>query len=281
MPETPYLEADLFQFSYGSVAFRYNNGSSTIVTGGRTYLPYPLKRTEVSASQEEARNSLTISADRMFPIAKAMLSAAPTSVIDVTLLNYNRQGSGTTSLLWSGRLASVTWNETDVVEMLCEPSTVSRNRNGLFRRYSKMCSHALYDSDTCKLNRASYAHTAAVSGISGNLLTVSSVGSYSYPGGYASFDNGTYTETRMIVSASGTTLNLLQPFAGLAVSDTVILYPGCDRTVTACTGYGNILNYGGWPYMKSVNPFDSQIGPENNSPYTPYASPYSYTIMLP
>lgn len=39
----------------------------------------------------------------------------------------------------------------------------------------------------------------------------------------------------------------------------VTLYPGCMRTPTACKAYGNILNYGGFPFVPTDNPLERQV----------------------
>ena len=57
-----------------------------------------------------------------------------------------------------------------------------------------------------------------------------------------SFEIGTSTTSGLI------TLKGLTPFT-IAAGDTVVLYPGCDKTLLGgCTRYNNILNFRGEPY---------------------------------
>jgi hypothetical protein len=39
----------------------------------------------------------------------------------------------------------------------------------------------------------------------------------------------------------------------------VTLYPGCMRTPTACKAYGNMPNYGGFPFVPPNNPLERQV----------------------
>ena len=39
----------------------------------------------------------------------------------------------------------------------------------------------------------------------------------------------------------------------------VRLYPGCMRTPTACKAYGNMPNYGGFPFVPTDNPLERQV----------------------
>lgn len=39
----------------------------------------------------------------------------------------------------------------------------------------------------------------------------------------------------------------------------VTLYPGCMRTPTACKAYGNMPNYGGFPFVPTDNPLEKQV----------------------
>ncbi len=39
----------------------------------------------------------------------------------------------------------------------------------------------------------------------------------------------------------------------------VTLYPGCMRTPTACKAYGNMPNYGGFPFVPTDNPLERQV----------------------
>ena len=44
------------------------------------------------------------------------------------------------------------------------------------------------------------------------------------------------------------------------VGQDVDVFAGCDHTVDTCDQkFDNVINYGGWPYVPSKNPFESGI----------------------
>ena len=63
-------------------------------------------------------------------------------------------------------------------------------------------------------------------------------------------------DRRAIRSQTGAVVAVAFPLPGLAATDTVNLYPGCDHTLATCESkFSNRLNYGGMPYFPDKNPF--------------------------
>ncbi|WP_269915579.1 phage BR0599 family protein [Acinetobacter sp. HY1485] len=70
------------------------------------------------------------------------------------------------------------------------------------------------------------------------------------------------TSNRKTVDLYQITLTLFNSFTAsdLALGDVVSIYPGCDKLNTTCTDkFNNILNFGGFPFMPSSNPFVGTI----------------------
>jgi hypothetical protein len=58
---------------------------------------------------------------------------------------------------------------------------------------------------------------------------------------------------------SGTVLVML-PYSGVAIGDGLKLTAGCDHVIQTCrTKFANEVNYGGFPWIPTRNPFDSGI----------------------
>lgn len=149
--------------------------------------------------------------------------------------------------------------------------------------FQRGCNHSLFSAG-CALSRADWKFTA----------TMFDVGAVGYPftfvlhglarvsgaaptffenwfaGGYIEMGSGTDWQRRAIllsstVVAGAVTLTLdRDPVPYPAVSDAVIVYPGCDLTVESCKAYDavrnatgkfdNYLNFGGHPFMPIANP---------------------------
>ncbi len=122
--------------------------------------------------------------------------------------------------------------------------------------YQVMCRHSLFDVG-CTLIASNFAVNGSVAAIVGNNVFTSTAAA---PPGSATFALGKITMTsgankgwsRTVKSWDSTsgTFTLISPFPlPLAVSDTFTAYAGCDKSLTTCTAFNNLANYGGQPYI--------------------------------
>lgn len=118
------------------------------------------------------------------------------------------------------------------------------------------CRFTLYDS-SCALLQGSFAVAGTVSGGSTQSVILSSA--VLAPGGSGTFTLGKLKMTsglnanfsRTVTVWNGATqFSLLNPFPfTVSPGDTFFAYPGCDKTMAACTAFGNLLNFGGQPFI--------------------------------
>jgi uncharacterized phage protein (TIGR02218 family) len=262
---------ELYDFAQGSVEWHYTSSEVVALTvTGETYTSAPIERSEIEASNEQARNALKLTVPRDFPVAELFRVAPPSEVISITVRRIHRDDTTASPqgvvVAWMGRVLSCEFSGAKAT-LQCEPITVSLARVGLRRVYQVACPHVLY-GDGCELDKADWDHATTVAVLSGSDLTVATINTaHSYAGGFVTWvnDDG-ITERRFIESTAtyfsgspqveGAVLTLLQPFVGLSVSDSVVIYPGCDHTLTTCnTVFSNAVNYGGQPYFPEKNPF--------------------------
>jgi uncharacterized phage protein (TIGR02218 family) len=261
MQIVPYIVKQLFEFVCGTETFYYTSSALAETVGANTYIPKVIAVGPIAASTEQAKNGVVITVDSMNPVAALFTPTAPPFPVEVIIKRFNEGGLGLTDLVWSGTALGAVWTETDECEITCEPITVSFGRNGLARRYTKRCPYALYDADTCKVSSATWAHTTTVTGLIGSAITVASGLGIPYAGGYVEWNNGTHLERRYIEGHLANVLGLMQPFTGVTIGATVVIYPGCDRKIATCHAtFNNRINYGGFPYMRTVNVFKNGFG---------------------
>lgn len=122
--------------------------------------------------------------------------------------------------------------------------------------FQAQCRHTLFDVG-CTLN----ADLFAVNGTTIGGSTLASIAqNLAAPGGSGTYLLGTIKFTtgqnaglwRMITGWNGVgqPFTLLDPFPfPVASGDAFTAYPGCNKTQAACTAFGNILNFGGQPYV--------------------------------
>lgn len=244
------LTAELYTLLVGNTYYYYTSHESSIVYGGNTYLPRPLKRTGFSVEKSMKTVDVTIST----PVAVAFgeyLAASPYSKTTVTITKVFVSSPDTLSkLIFTGLIYSVSIKNG-------VSSALFKSSNGLLSRrvpriiYQTNCNWALF-SPQCGLSKANYAYTATVESVSGNDLTLPllvNVPSKKYQGGILAFG----TEQRLITNHVGTTVTVLVQFAGIVTGDSVKLYPGCNGSPTSCAAFGNSANFMGMPYIPTRN----------------------------
>jgi len=247
---------ELYEFISGSTYYRYTSADGDVVYGGNTYTAAPIARGAVEATSETARLALEITCDRSLGVLSLFSTLPPDQVVAVTLRRLHA-GDGEAIVLWMGRVLNVTWNNA-AAEIHCESVYTSLKRTGLRRLYQKGCTHVIYESG-CNVARASFKSTKTVATVSGVTVTFSAIGvadNY-FAGGYLEWVDGGVTYRRAIRQQLGGTVTISFPLPGLAASDSVDLYPGCDHTLATCIAkFSNGLNYGGQPYYPDKNPFN-------------------------
>lgn len=128
--------------------------------------------------------------------------------------------------------------------------------------YSPQCRYTLFDQG-CTLNEATFRRTGtADSGSTRKLLVSANVtapppGSGSYSLGRIVFTSGANKGFARTISswtfAGGASyLWLLNPLPyQVAPGDAFNAWPGCQKTLSDCSAFGNLANYGGQPFIPS------------------------------
>lgn len=247
---------ELYEFRSGGTAWRYTSGAQDTTFGTDVYTAVPMKRGSIEQTGEIGRAGLRITLARDVAIAEAFIASPPSEVTLLTLYRQHR-GDAETVVIWMGRVLNAEWRGSEL-ELNCEPVYTSLKRTGLRRLYQRNCPHVLYGT-SCQASAVVHRVPGSVVSLTGVLLSVPAAAGFAtghFAGGFATWAASGLTEKRMIVAhtADSVTLSAVPP--GLAVGDTISLYPGCDRTLATCdTKFGNSANFGGFPFTPAKNPF--------------------------
>lgn len=253
---------ELYEFYHGNVVYRYTSSESDVIVDTESYVSDPIRRSAIAISIEQPRNAIRLDVRRNHPVAELFRVAPPMEPVGLIVKRYHR-GDSDIGVVWVGRVLNASWQKTSTAQLNCEPASISVNRNGLGRYYQVPCPYALFNPNDCKVDKSLYAHATTISVISGLTITVGSVGSVPYPGGYVEWaspdspDSPPVYQRRLITGRSGLVLTLNRAFSpDVVVTDAVTLYPGCDHKMSTCdVTFGNKLNYGGFMHMPKKNPF--------------------------
>jgi uncharacterized phage protein (TIGR02218 family) len=121
--------------------------------------------------------------------------------------------------------------------------------------YQPGCLNTLYDPNTCTLSKAAFvAHSAAQAGSTASSIYIGPSGP---PDGYFTLGTLVFTSgvnagiVRTIQSHVAGHLVVPLPFpAAPAVNDSFDAYPGCDKTMAACTAkFANLANFRSQPFV--------------------------------
>lgn len=260
MSESPLFEVELYAFEGTSGSFRLTPHEFDVEIGGQRYERCPLERSALALGAEAAKSALELKLPPDHALVRHLLQATLTGEATAVRLRIARRDawgdawwlSGTR---WMGRVLGVEVAD-DSARIRCESAQVSLKRIGLRRLYSRACSHVLY-SAAC--GATPILATAEVIRSEGRQVELASL-----PPEVAGMLAGGWLQTpagarHMIVEETAFTVELLYPVP-LATGIGVTLTAGCDHSMSTChSRFGNLANYGGFPFIPSKNPFSTGV----------------------
>lgn len=246
---------ELYEFRAGNQFWRYTSAEVDIEANSEVYLSRPLLRTSVAVTQETVRNSITLDAPRDLEVIDQFRITPPTAVVSLVILRAHRE-TGSQVVAWVGRLLNVSWQGAKA-ELQCEPLSTSFKRTVLRRLYQAQCPHVLY-GPKCRAVRQSFVYNATVTAVDGNLVTIDAIDDQPYAGGIAirvAQQANEIAHIHYIRSVNGLVLEITKAGNSFDVGDPLELFPGCDHTMQTCNDtFNNIPNYGGMPFIPTINP---------------------------
>jgi uncharacterized phage protein (TIGR02218 family) len=251
---------ELYEFQLSGTTYRRTSSEGTVTFNGVDYAPLAIKRTSYQEAKEQRSTAVTVTIPTSDEIAANFIAVQPSYIMNVTIyrIQPNSVPVNASLIMFDGYVSSVAFKN-EICEMRCIPNNELFNREMPRFSYQGLCNHILYDSG-CGVSEGSYQHSGKVLGVTDNvLLTIQSLPTTGSPfiGGYVSLPDG--SEKRLIIDQSGTQVRILYPFKQTVSGGTVYAYQGCDHSVQTCAQkFNNVLNYGGFPFVPSINPFNKQ-----------------------
>lgn len=265
---------ELFRFVLGGQVWTYSSGPE-IAYNGETYAAFPVGRDDIQQTKELGKSPLEVLLPRTCELSLLYLAGQPEHVVTLTVFRTHVGAAGVV-VYWKGRVVSVDWPDPATAKLVCESVFTSLKRPGLRARYQRMCRHALY-SPQCGVDKAIYAVAGVATAINaaGTVVTVPEAAGYAngyFLGGLLETSDGA---ARFISAHSGGSISIASPSQSMLTQVSlsgygrgygdyyggvpVTIYPGCGRNRDTCQSrFGNILNFGGWPWIPKRNPFDGR-----------------------
>lgn len=246
---------ELYEFACGTNLWLYTSADEDKTIDNVVYKKASIKRGSLSLSQEQSKNSLTLTIDKDLPVLNQFRVAPPAQEMSLKLKRYHH-GDGQMVTPWVGTVLNVKFNERGA-EVKCETVNASLSRPTLRRMYQRSCPHVLYGVD-CAVSAPANRVSCKIDSVKGTLVFspdfLSKPSDY-FSGGFIDFNHSGFNDRRFIVSHSGNQITLNVQMPSLKAGSVIQVYAGCDHTLKTCVEkFNNVENYGGMPFIPDKNP---------------------------
>lgn len=242
--------------------YYYTSAELDVTVNGQLYTSALIKRQAINTgTQEDGNLELEIEIPYDLQLARdyAFDIAPPDLLVEILRYHEGTNPASDWVIVWRGAVTSFSSSGHRVKVIV--PSIFSVLLSGEVPSvyYQNMCNHVLYD-DRCKLVKASYQQDTTIVSVDTDTIEVAADGfddSYLQAGEIV---NTTKNERRLIINNVADVLTINFPFFNAEAGDSVSLFAGCNHAFTTCRDkFSNTLNYGGFPYVPSDNPFQNEL----------------------
>jgi uncharacterized phage protein (TIGR02218 family) len=248
---------ELYTFIQGTRIFLQTSAESTVTFNGSDYEPLGgLKRSGTTESREQKTTAVSVTLPTDSDIARPFISIQPSEEMTVEIQRVQPDSVPVTSIIvFEGYVSSVAFKD-EIATFRCIPFNELFGRQIPRFQYQGLCNHVLYDA-RCKIAAGAFKSSGTVLGVNGREIQIQNLPTAGLPfiGGFLRIP-GT-NEQRLILDQVSTTVTVLMSFAVDISGGTIDAFQGCDHTAETCARkFDNIINYGGFPFVPIINPFE-------------------------
>ena len=253
---------EAFKFTGSFDNYYYTSAETNVTINGQEYISALISRKAVNTGTQEDSDldlELELPMDLALVIDYAFQVSPPDLTVEILRYHEGTNPASDWVIIWKGVVTSFSSSGHKV--RLLVPSIFSITLSGEVPSiyYQNMCNHVLYDAQ-CKLVKASYQQDTTITVVDSGTITVAADGFADSVLKAGEIINTTKNERRLIIDNISDVLTINFPFFNAEVGDNVSLFAGCDHAFTTCRDtFSNTLNYGGFPYVPSDNPFENEL----------------------
>jgi uncharacterized phage protein (TIGR02218 family) len=244
----------------GSQVWRLTSTDVPQTVSGVDFTPTWLKRSAIEQKQDTPGIQFTLTVHLDSPLGQALLIKS-TDPVTVTLQRTQSSGTPVNPVLL-GEALSVKFSD-DEAELTVATVEHRFKRQIPAVLVGRSCPWAVY-SPSCGADPSAFAFSTTVDTVAWPVVTVVALSDTTdafYSAGILVDANG----KRYTIAKHDNTLDLTmwgdEPASGLEAGDAVTVYPGCDKTRTACINkFNNYDNYGGFPDLPTKDPGLIKLG---------------------
>jgi len=255
---------ELYTVTLGSTVWYYTSGALAVTIGGTTWEPLAgLSRTAQPQSQEDQDQQVEITLPASTPVVRFFIASVPGQSVEIVVERIQiLDVTEARMVMYSGLVQSVTFEDGGTKAVLSVVTSQSAFSKAVPRDvYSAVCNHVLFD-DRCGLAEASWRVTAEVLSIVGNVIEIDGLSSEAdgyYTAGFIEL-TGSAPDFRVILAHATDFVTVALPFGTSPLGELVRVYAGCAHDPTTCQAkFNNLINFGGFPFVPTKNPFQTGL----------------------
>jgi len=250
--------------------FYYTSADVPITYDGNVYSPAAISRTSIQNQTQFEPSSVKVTSSLIDPVLD-YIATNPVDILNIRILRiFSDQSPYEAGVIFIGEIFGFSF-QGNAATLDCKGYETKIKRPIPKFRYQPQCNYSVYDV-RCGADPTSYKETATITEVVSPLcVKVAPTGAtwvqsvrlnLCKNAGFGYFSRGMMFkgyDRRMIVdeesSSSAATLYFRYPMVGLAVSDSVDLYPGCDGTLFVCnTVFQRLVKHLGFSFIPYDNP---------------------------
>lgn len=241
---------ELYQIKLGNRMYYLTSNSEDIRLNAINYKAVHIKRDEIVHDLKLFDERIKITLPARSDTAREMLNYASEEESYLTILRTFK-GTNEYYTLWHGLIIQKNVDK-EYLSLMSFPTNYAFEKVGNRGRYSRTCRHVLY-SKNCGLLKVNHFVTGAVEAHTNLTVKLNFAPNTNVIGGIIEFPR--LNISRMIIGFDGDRLVMLSPVFGIQNMDVVKIYRGCNKTIEQCAEYGNVENFGGYPFIPVKNIF--------------------------
>lgn len=260
---------ELYQFTIGATTYYWTSAEDEITVSSQVYEPLAgLKRSKIGQGPEERDATLTVTMPAINPFVRPYIAAVPSTRATVKILRLHRADFPGPQVvtIFEGIVKAVNFDQDGgrVAKVAVEPLVGATSRPVPQFTYQGLCNHVVYD-DQCQVDETdpNYRATLTVTAVAGNVLTIAGLAGFGnawFTGGLVEINGG--LDARMILDQTGNDVTLHLPFPTSPLGELAVVLAGCAHDITTCKNkFDNVINYGGFAFVPSINPFETGLDP--------------------
>lgn len=252
------LPIECYRFTGPLKTYYYNDSDEDVTISDQVFISSAITRDAIEAGVSignPQRVNISVPFDTEVAVDHGYLSSPSYLNVDIFRVERGTNYDTDNRKIWTARAKGFSISGLMLEIATQAVITNSRSAQLLSAYWQRTCNFDLYDSNTCKVNKADHTTTSTVTVVGPNAVTVVDDGLDDHELAIGTLVNNRTGETRLITDNLANVINVSYGFSDVVVGDTVTISRGCKHNTDDCLNtFDNIINYGGFKFIPKTSP---------------------------